>query len=374
MQANRSPDLARTIFQLLALGVLIASSFWILRPFLVALTWAITIAVATWPLLLHAQAWLGGRRSLAVAVMTITLLLILVVPLYFGITTIVDNTEEIVHWSKSLATFAVTQPPAWLAALPLVGPKLAARWQQLAASAPEDLAARLAPYARAFVLWFVGQVGSIGLLLLQFLLTVIIAAILYTNGATAAEAADRFARRLAGARGENAVHLAAQAIRGVALGVIVTAILQSGLAGIGLAVAGVPFATILTALMFMLCVAQVGPGLVLIPVVIWVYSKSGAVWGTGFLVWAIFCGTFDNFLRPLLIKRGADLPLLLIFTGVIGGLIAFGVIGLFIGPVVLAVAYTLLADWVSESEPSDEHTQSESSFTVRDAGGPGDAS
>jgi predicted PurR-regulated permease PerM len=93
---------------------------------------------------------------------------------------------------------------------------------------------------------------------------------------------------------------------------------------------------------------------VLIPAVIWVYATSGAVWGTGFLVWAIFCSTFDNFLRPLLIKRGADLPLLLIFTGVIGGLIAFGVIGLFIGPVVLAVAYTLLVAWVSESPPADQ--------------------
>ena len=124
----------------------------------------------------------------------------------------------------------------------------------------------------------------------------------------------------------------------------------------------------------MLCIAQVGPVLGLIPAVIWVYSRSGAVWGTGFLVWAIFCSIIDNVMRPLLIKRGADLPLLLIFTGVIGGLIAFGVIGLFIGPVVLAVAYTLLVAWVSESEPSDERTQSESSFTVREAGGPGDAS
>jgi predicted PurR-regulated permease PerM len=104
--------------------------------------------------------------------------------------------------------------------------------------------------------------------------------------------------------------------------------------------------------MFMLCVAQLGPALVLIPAVIWVYWRSGASWGTGFLVWAIFCGTLDNFVRPILIKRGADLPLLLIFTGVIGGLIAFGIIGLFIGPVVLAVAYTLLVEWVSQDEAS----------------------
>ena len=354
MQADRSRDLPRTTFQLLALGALIASTFWILRPFLVALTWSTMIAVATWPLLLQAEAWLGGRRSLAVALLTITLLLILVVPLYFGVSAIADNTEEIVRWSKSLATFAVPQPPAWLEGLPLVGTKLAGVWQQLAATDPEDLAARFAPYARAFVLWFVSEVGNIGMLLVQFLLTVIIAAILYANGESAAHEVDRFARRLAGAQGENAVHLAAQAIRGVALGVVVTAILQSGLAGLGLMIAGVPFATILTALMFILGVAQIGAAPVLIGAVIWVYTKSGAVWGTSFLVWAVFCSTFDNVLRPMLIKRGADLPLLLIFTGVVGGLIAFGVIGLFIGPVVLAVAYTLLVAWVSEGEPSDE--------------------
>src|SRR5262249_31709608 len=150
-----------------------------------------------------------------------------------------------------------------------------------------------------------------------------------------------------------AVHLAAQAVRGGALGVGVTAILQTAVTGLGLFVAGVPFATILTAVAFMLCLAQVGPLLGLIASVFWVYSRSGAGWGTAFLLWAIFCGTFDNFLRPVLIKRGADLPLLLIFTGVLGGLIAFGVIGLFIGPVVLAVGYTLLVDWVAAGDAPD---------------------
>ena len=354
MQAERSQDLARTTFQLLALAALIATSFWIVRPFLVALVWAATIVVATWPLLLHTQTWLGGRRSLAVMVMTIALLLILVVPLYFGIDAIVGNAKRIADWSQSLTTFTVPPLPAWVESLPVVGARLAARWQKLMALRPEELSARFAPYGQTLVLWFVGQVGSVGLLLLQFLLTVIIAALLYANGETVARGADLFARRLAGPQGENAVHLAAQAIRGVALGVVVTAILQSAAAGIGVAIVGVPFATILIAVMFMLCVAQVGPAIVLIPAVFWVYSARGGAWGTGFLVWTIFCMTFDNFLRPMLIKRGADLPLLLIFTGVIGGLVAFGVIGLFIGPVVLAVAYTLLVDWVSAGDRSDE--------------------
>ena len=354
MRPHPPQDIARTTLQLLALGVLIASSFWIVRPFLLALTWATMIAVATWPLLLRAQARLGGRRSLAVALMTSALLLVLVVPLYLGIDTIVENAGRIADWSKSLTTLAVPPPPAWVETIPMVGARLAGRWQQLVVAGPEELAARISPYARAGALWFAGQVGSIGVLLLHFLLTVIIAAILYANGEAAARGADRFARRLAGPQGVNAVHLAGQAIRGVALGVVVTAILQSTASGIGLAIVGVPFAAILTAAIFMLCIAQVGPGLVLIAAVIWVYSTRGAVWGTVFLVWAIFCGTFDNFVRPMLIKQGADLPLLLIFAGVIGGLIAFGVIGLFIGPVMLAVTYTLLVDWVSQDTPSEE--------------------
>jgi predicted PurR-regulated permease PerM len=354
MQLNRSPDIARTTLQLLALGVLIASSFWIVQPFLVALTWATMIVVATWPLLLRAQAWLGGRRYLAVVLMTIALLLILVIPLYLGIDTIVQNADRIADWSKSLTTLAVPAPPAWVEKIPVVGARLAARWQHLAAAAPEEVTARISPYARTLIFWMAGQAGSIGLLLVQFLLTVSIAAILYANGEAALRGAELFARRLAGPQGENALHLAGRAIRGVALGVVVTAILQSTAAGIGLAIVGVPFAAILTTAIFMLCVAQIGPGLVLIPAVVWVYSTRGAVWGTGFLVWAIFCATFDNFLRPMLIRKGADLPLLLIFAGVIGGLVAFGVIGLFIGPVVLAVAYTLLFDWVSQGTPSDE--------------------
>jgi predicted PurR-regulated permease PerM len=180
------------------------------------------------------------------------------------------------------------------------------------------------------------------------MLTVVVAAIMYAGGEHAALAMVRFGRRLAGEHGENSVRLAGQAIRGVALGVVVTAVVQSVLGGIGLAIAGVPFASVLTAVMFMLCIAQVGPVLVLVPAVIWMYWSGESGWGTFLLVWTIVVGTLDNFLRPFLIKKGADLPLLLIFAGVIGGLIAFGLVGIFVGPVLLAVAYTLLEVWMRE--------------------------
>jgi predicted PurR-regulated permease PerM len=196
-------------------------------------------------------------------------------------------------------------------------------------------------------------------MLIQFLLVVIVAAILYASGETAARMVLRFGRRLAGERGENSVILAGQAIRGVALGVGVTAIVQTVLGGVGLAVAGVPFASLLSALMLMFCIAQIGPGLVLFSAVGWMYWTGDSGWATALLVWSIFVTTLDNILRPMLIKKGADLPLLLIFAGVIGGMLGFGLIGIFIGPVVLAVTYTLLLAWIEDELGKDELAKDE---------------
>ena len=146
------------------------------------------------------------------------------------------------------------------------------------------------------------------------------------------------------------VRLAGQAIRGVALGVVVTAVVQSLLAGLGLLVAGIPFAAPLTALAFILCIAQVGPILVLAPAVAYLFWSGQTGWGAFLLVWTIVVGTMDNVLRPVLIKKGADLPLVLVFAGVLGGLMTFGLIGIFVGPVVLAVAHTLLEAWAKEAD------------------------
>ncbi len=215
--------------------------------------------------------------------------------------------------------------------------------------------ARLVPYAGAIVKWFVGQAGTLGTLLVEFLLTLVIAAVLFSAGETAAGGVRRFARRLAGEQGEDAAVLAAKTIRGVALGIVLTAIIQSVLAGIGFAVTGVPAAALLAAVIFIFALAQLPPSLVLVPAVIWLYWKGDPVWGTVLLVWTIVISGVDNVVRPILIRRGVNLPLLLIFTGVIGGLIAFGIVGLFIGPVVLAVTYRLIEAWVvSGEEPTPE--------------------
>jgi len=347
-------DLTRTVLAVLCIGGLIGFSFWILRPFLGAFVWATMIVVATWPVMLAVQARLWGKRGLTVMLMTLALLSVLIVPFSLAIGTIVAKADEIVGWAKSLATFKAPPPPGWLGNLPLIGGKAVQAWEQVAAAGIQGLAAKAAPYLGDVTRWFVGQVGGVGLVIVQFMLTVVISAILYLHGERAAARVRRFARRLAGPPGENAVQLAGQAIRGVALGVVVTAIAQSVLGGLGLAIAGVPFATILTAVMFLLAIAQLGPFLVLAPAVAWLYWRGSSGWGTFLLAWTIVVGTMDNFLRPILIKKGADLPLLLIFAGVIGGLMAFGLIGIFVGPVLLAVAYTLLEAWVrEENDPAE---------------------
>ena len=346
--AGTQRDITRTILAVIFIGALIGTSLWILKPFLGAAVWAVTIVTATWSPMVSVQKGLWGRRSPAVAVMTVVLLCVLIVPLWLAIGTIVSNADPIAGWVKSLATFQMPPPPAWLGSLPVFGKEAAAAWEKIALAGVQDFIARLAPYGGIAVRWFASEVGNFGALVLQFLLTVVFAALLYAKGEQAASWVRRFGSRLAGPRGEHSVHLAGQAVRGVALGVVVTALAQSVLGGLGLAVAGVPFAAVLTAVMFMLAIAQVGPLLVLAPAVIWLYWSGSAGWGTFLLFWTLVVGTMDNFLRPILIRKGADLPLLLIFTGVVGGLIAFGLIGIFVGPVVLAVAHTLITAWVDE--------------------------
>jgi predicted PurR-regulated permease PerM len=342
-------DVTRILLAVVSMSGLIAACFWLLRPFLPSVIWATMIVVATWPAMRAVQARLWGRRSLAAAVMTLVMLVAVMAPLAVATIAIVTHLDDITRWSRAIASLAVAPPPEWLRGIPLVGARLAEEWSRLAAAQPEDLRARTAPYISGAVLWAISQLGGLGALFVQFFLTLIVAAILYTRGEAAATGVLAFARRLAGEEGERVAVLSAQAIRAVALGIVVSALVQAIIGGVGLALTGVPYAALLTAVMLLLGVAQIGPAPVLLGAVVWLYWKDGAVWGTVMLLWAIVTSTLDNFLRPVLIRKGADLPLLLIFAGVIGGLLAFGIVGLFVGPVVLAVTYTLLVAWVTQT-------------------------
>lgn len=339
----RQGELTRIVLAVLFIGGLIAFAGWVLRPFLGAFVWAVMIVVPTWPFMIGLQRRLGGRRWAAVTAMSVLLVLTFLVPLLAAVGTVLGNVDQIGAGAKHLAELRLPPPPRWLVALPLVGERAAEFWREAQTDA---VGVVIAPYASELVRWVVAQLGTVGALVLQVFLTVIAAAVLYARGEYAADAALRFGARLAGEHGEGAIRLSAQAIRGVALGVVLTALLQAAIGGLGLLVAGVPFAALLTAAIFLLAVAQIGGGLVLVVPVIWLYWSGATAWGTFLLVVAVITATIDNIVRPILIKRGADLPLLLIFVGVIGGLISFGLIGIFVGPVVLAVAYTLLQAWL----------------------------
>jgi predicted PurR-regulated permease PerM len=348
--ANPTPpnDLARIVLGVLSIALLLVATVWILKPFLLPLVWATMIAVATWPMLLGTQRYLRNSRALAVTVMTGGMLLVLIIPVFLAITTIIQHHAQVKAWALQLAQEGLPYPPEWVGTLPLIGDKAAALWAEAAAAGPAGLSARVAPYVNKLVAWVIGNIGGLGMIIVQLLLTLILTAVLYAKGETAATGVRKFFRRLAGGRGEEGVILAGQAIRAVAMGIVVTALIQSVMGGIGLWIAGIPAVAVLTAVMFLLAIAQIGVVPVLAVAVGWLFYQQATLWAIFLLVWTVVVGSLDNVIRPILIRRGADLPLLLILGGVLGGLVAFGVIGLFVGPVALAVSYTLVRAWVNQ--------------------------
>jgi predicted PurR-regulated permease PerM len=339
-------DLTRTTLAVLSILGLIILSFLVVRPFLAATVWATTLVVATWPLMRRLQSAFGGRRWAAVTLMTLLLLFLVLLPLSLAISSIATHASRLVDLPELTSAARVPSPPAWLSDVPLVGRPVVEKWKGLAESSTDDIVELVRPYARSITEWIIAAAGSFGGTVLHLFLTIGIAAILYAKGELAADWCRLFGRRLADERGEEVVILAGGAIRGVAFGVILTALAQTVATGIALTAADVPHAGFLTAIALVLCLAQIGPGLVVLPAIIWLFATDQTVSGVILVVIGIPAVLMDNFLRPVLIKRGADLPLLLILLGVIGGLLAFGILGLFLGPVILAVTYTLLQHWV----------------------------
>ena len=331
----------------LVLGTLLIGSFWTLLPFLSALMWATMIAIATWPALLRLQR-LTGRRSVAVATMTLAVVVAFVTPFALAISTLLEAANRSPAVMNDFLAHGLGPPPPWIERIPLVGESIVEKWEPLAAGGPDALRQLVQPYALSAAGWAIAATGGIGRVTVLILLTVVIVAILYSRGEMAAHGALAFAHRLGGDTGERTMRLAGHAVRGVAFGVVLTALTQSVLAGLGLWVSGIPHAAVLTAVAFVLGIAQIGPLPVLLLSVAWLYWIDSTGWAIALLIWSVPIVAMDNVLRPMLIRRGVQLPMLLIIAGVIGGLISFGVVGLFVGPVLLAVTYTLAKDWVAQ--------------------------
>ena len=298
MKSTPSGDITRVVLLVLVIGLLLLGTIWTLWPFLAALIWATTITVATWPVLMWVQLKTGGRRSIAVAIMMVLILLALIVPLSLAVNSLVHAAYQSPAVIQDFMVRGIGQPPPWTADIPVIGGRLSAQWQQLAAGGPEALAELVRPYALATASWALSATGGAGILVVQFLLIVVLTGILYSQGEAAASSALAFGRRIGDERGERTVRLAGQAVRSVALGVIVTALVQSVLAGLGLWVSGIPHASLLTAIIFVLCIAQLGPMLILVPAIGWLVLEWQRDWGTALLIWAIPVGSSTTCCGP----------------------------------------------------------------------------
>ncbi|MTD26098.1 AI-2E family transporter YdiK [Erwinia sorbitola] len=350
--AQKAWDLPQIVFTLLFISIMIVACFWVVQPFILGFAWASMVVIATWPLMIKVQEWLWGRRGLAVLVMTLLLILVFIIPVAVLVNGLIENSAPMLAW---LGSGHLQMPELhWIRSIPLVGRKLYSAYNHLLAGGGSALLAQIQPYIGRTTGFFFAQAGHFGRFMMHLGLMLLFSVLLYWRGEQVGHGIRHFAFRLASRRGDAAVLLAGQAIRAVALGVVVTALVQGVLGGIGLAISGIPYATILTVLMILSCLVQLGPLVVLVPAIIWLYWSGDTTWGTVLLIWSCVVGTLDNVLRPMLIRMGADLPMILILSGVIGGLIAFGMIGLFIGPVVLAVSYRLVSVWVHEAPAPEE--------------------
>ena len=322
--------------------------FYIVQPFTVPLVWSLIITVSIYPVYSRMLLLLKNRKNLAAILMTIILLLIIVVPLVILTSKIAHNVEAFAHQLSS-GTFSIPLPTEKVASWPLIGKSLHEYWT-LIATKPMEALAPIAPQLKAVGSWLISAGVSLTTAILQLVLAIIISGALLAHADGGHQLALAIANRFVGKKGEEFEELCEATIRGVAIGVLGVALIQSLLIGLGFAVIGVPAAALLTLFCFFLALIQVGPTFIVIPVVLYVFSTYDTLPSVLFLFWSIFTGLIDNVLKPLLMGRGSRIPMVIIFLGAIGGLISSGLIGLFVGSVILALGYELFRAWVFQDE------------------------
>ncbi len=332
-------------------ALLAAWCLMIIRPFVEPMTWAIIIAVAVYPLYLHLANSLQGRTKLAATLFTLLALAILITPTMMLTVSLVDSAQTLSAELKD-GRLHVPPPPDSVAEWPLVGERLHAFWT-LASQNLEGALTRVAPQLEAAGKWLLSGVAGTGGSVLKFVLSIIIAGVLLANAEAAARVARAILERVTGERGAEFATLAGATVRSVAQGVLGVAAIQGFLAGIGLLVMGVPAAGLWAVLVLLLAVVQLPPILILGPIIVYVFNVADTVPAVLFMIWSILVSMSDAFLKPMLLGRGLETPMLVILLGAIGGMVMSGIIGLFIGSVILAVGYELFMAWLMEKPQQD---------------------
>lgn len=367
---------------MVTLGFLLIGCFVVMRPFLSALMWAVVLGFTLWPVHSRLTRWLGNRRTFAASLTTLSIAVVLMVPFVVLGLSVADDARALAAATRKWSEGGLPAPPVWLDRIPVIGGQakdyweeidedLEAFWQELREPLSQELEAggqtmergqeaesipsgsfgesRLANALRKLLAWAQSWLPSAGLAIgrgmTEVALSVFLAFFILRDGAAVADRLATGVDRIAGDRGRHLLEVAGNTVRGVVYGILGTALVQGGMAAVGFLIAGVPGATVLGLLTFFLSVVPMGPPLVWVPAVIWLYQQDSTGSAIFMLIWGLLVSSVDNLVKPWLISQGSNLPFILIFFGVIGGALAFGVIGVFLGPTLLAVAYRLIEEW-----------------------------
>ena len=391
----------------LALLLLLTGCFFVLRPFMTALMWAIILAYSLYPLQRMFTRWFRGSRTLAACFVTLTVTALIAGPVVLIGVSIAQDGKDLAVATRSWFMAVPDQPPAWVGQIPVVGDEMETYWtgfaedrkrwmdqldKEVKTTAPrpkivvetgdglvvqdspppvsEDagveeanrkddsshvviLLGRFLSWARS---WLISAGLAVGQGVTQVLVSAFLAFFLLRDAAELSERLAVAVERLAGNRGRHLIKVAGDTVRGVIYGILGTAIVQALVAGLGFWIAGVPGAVLLSVLTFLFAVVPFGPPLIWLPAALWLFAQQEPGWGIFMLVWGLLgISSVDNFLRPYLISQGSKMPFVLIFCGVIGGALGFGLVGVFLGPTLLAVAFRLVEEWSSnrDMQPDD---------------------
>jgi len=354
---------ARVLEAAIRLGLLALLVLWcfqIVRPFILPVLWGAIMAVAIYPLFEKAYAALGGREKLTATLITLLALTILIVPTVMMSASVVESSKALSE-QLDAGTLAVPPPSETVKDWPLIGEKTYGVWKLFSTNLEAALG-KFKPQVEAIGKWFIARAAGVGGGILMFVVSIIIAGAFLVYGRSGSDAVAKVTGRvLGGDGGQEFVDLTSATIRSVAQGVLGVALIQSILAGIGLLLIGVPYAGVWAALVLLLAIVQLPPILILGPIIVYVFSVAETVPAVIFMIWSLIVSSSDAFLKPLFLGRGMDIPMLVILLGAIGGMILSGIIGLFVGAVVLAVGYSLFVAWLNQDpQGSEEQVSAES--------------
>ncbi len=350
-ESDENVFVARSVeasIRIAAIGVMVLLCYHIVAPFIGPIVWGMIIAIAAYPTYLKIEKSLNGRRGLAATIMTVLMLLIMILPALFLAETFISGLNGLAVQLKE-GTLVIPPPPPSVETWPVIGKQLSAFW----AGAAQNLDKTLLQYAseiKAAGMWLLSAAGQMGVAVFLFFISVIIAGVMLAYAEGGARFMHSLAHRLAGERGDDLVRVAGSTVRSVFRGILGVAFIQAVLAGLGLLVAGIPGAGLWAFLCLILCVVQIGTLPVLLPAAIYMWATADTLPAVLFTTWAVFVGISDNLLKPLLLGRGTEAPMLIVLIGSIGGFIAIGVVGLFVGAVILSLGYSLFKGWLSRAE------------------------